>query len=310
MPPKKKPKPKSKFRRGTARGKADKETKGKTKTSQKQIVNVTVSSSGSGGSGGSGMGGSGPPQAPMFMPSHYQQPLFTPAIDPIKNTLTEVLLKESNKVKEEQPSPVPASTLDQAQQQRYLSKKEEVIQAKMALERERRAMEEQDNVLQQRYRSKKDEVMQAKMALEKERAMDDALRKFRDEQSQAQLRYNREAGALAKPKAPAKEPAKSKVATIASAPSSMIQPTLHGPMDMVEEDGGLVFRPQPVRRATRSGASTSSRTGPFTGPRKLPFTESESESNTYLGKYHKRKVGEDVPRARYYRKNWGEPFFA
>ena len=81
MPPKKQVKrEKSKFRRGATGVK-----KGKRKTSQKQIVNVSVTSSGSGGSG------MGVPSQPMFLPSHYQQPLFTPTIDPIKNTLTEVL---------------------------------------------------------------------------------------------------------------------------------------------------------------------------------------------------------------------------
>ena len=81
MPPKKQPKPK--FRRG----RVDRVKKGKKKASQKQIVNVTVTSTGS-GSGGSSMG---IPSQPIFMPNTYQQPLFTPAVDPIKNTLTEVL---------------------------------------------------------------------------------------------------------------------------------------------------------------------------------------------------------------------------
>ena len=81
MPPKKQPKPK--FRRG----RVDRVKKGKKKASQKQIVNVTVTSTGS-GSGGSSMG---VPSQPIFMPNTYQQPLFTPAVDPIKNTLTEVL---------------------------------------------------------------------------------------------------------------------------------------------------------------------------------------------------------------------------
>lgn len=86
MPPKKQPK--GKFRRG-ARGKVDRVKKGKKKASQKQIVNVTVTSTGS-GSGGSSMG---VPSQPIFMPNSYQQPIFTPAVDPIKNTLTEVLKK-------------------------------------------------------------------------------------------------------------------------------------------------------------------------------------------------------------------------
>ena len=97
MPPKKQPKPK--FRRG----RVDRVKKGKKKASQKQIVNVTVTSTGS-GSGGSSMG---VPSQPIFMPNTYQQPLFTPAVDPIKNTLTEVL-KEPVKGTEAVKSPEPA----------------------------------------------------------------------------------------------------------------------------------------------------------------------------------------------------------
>ncbi len=80
MPPKKS-KPKFRGRRNV--GSAVK--KGKKKASQKQIVNVTVTSSGSGGSS------MGAPSQPLFMPNTYQQPIFTPASDPIKNTLSEVL---------------------------------------------------------------------------------------------------------------------------------------------------------------------------------------------------------------------------
>ena len=87
MPPKKKPKPK--FRKGRGGGRVAAPKKGKKKASQKQIVNVTVTSTGS-GSGGSSMG---VPSQPIFMPSTYQQPIFTPAADPIKNTLSEVLKK-------------------------------------------------------------------------------------------------------------------------------------------------------------------------------------------------------------------------
>ncbi len=85
MPPKKQVKrEKSKFRR---RVRSTETRKGKRKTSQKQIVNVSVTSSGSGGSG------MGVPSLPTFLPSYYQQPLFTPPIDHIRNTLTEVLTK-------------------------------------------------------------------------------------------------------------------------------------------------------------------------------------------------------------------------
>ena len=91
MPPKKQSKPK--FRKGVRGGKVGAVKKGKKKASQKQIVNVTVTSTGS-GSGGSSMG---VPSQPIFMPNTYQQPLFTPAVDPIKNTLSEVLKEPTAK---------------------------------------------------------------------------------------------------------------------------------------------------------------------------------------------------------------------
>ena len=107
MPPKKQPKPK--FRKGVRGGRVAPVKKGKKKASQKQSVIVTVNSTGS-GSGGSSMGM--PSQAPIFIPTNYQQPMFTPPVDPIKNTLTEVLGKKT-KTQGSQvdiPDEIPAST--------------------------------------------------------------------------------------------------------------------------------------------------------------------------------------------------------
>ena len=98
MPPKKS-KPKFRGRRNV--GSAGK--KGKKKASQKQIVNVTVTSSGSGGSS------MGAPSQPNFMPNTYQQPIFTPAVDPIKNTVSEVL-KSSKGSQVDIPDEIPART--------------------------------------------------------------------------------------------------------------------------------------------------------------------------------------------------------
>ena len=110
MPPKtSKPKKQSKntFRRGV---RANAVKKGKKKASQKQVVNVTVTSTGS-GSGGSSMG---VPSQPIFIPNNYQQPLFTPAVDPIKNTLTEVVKPVATKVSQgsqvDMPDEIPPRT--------------------------------------------------------------------------------------------------------------------------------------------------------------------------------------------------------
>ena len=43
----------------------------------------------------------GVPSQPMFLPNNYQQPMFTPAVEPIKNTLTEVLNKNVKHEKKE-----------------------------------------------------------------------------------------------------------------------------------------------------------------------------------------------------------------
>ena len=88
MPPKKQPNPK--FRKGVRGGRVAAPKKGKKKASQKQSVIVTVNSTGS-GSGGSSMGM--PSQAPIFIPTNYQQPLFTPPVDPVKDSLAEKLKK-------------------------------------------------------------------------------------------------------------------------------------------------------------------------------------------------------------------------
>jgi hypothetical protein len=103
MPPKKS-KPKFRGRRNV--GSAGK--KGKKKASQKQIVNVTVTSSGSGGSS------MGAPSQPLFMPNTYQQPIFTPASDPIKNTLSEVLKSKSQGSQVDIPAEIPARTPSKA----------------------------------------------------------------------------------------------------------------------------------------------------------------------------------------------------
>jgi len=104
MPPKKQPKPK--FRKGARGGRVAAPKKGKKKASQKQSVIVTVNSTGS-GSGGSSMGM--PSQAPIFIPTNYQQPIFTPPVDPVKGSLKEVL-KKSQGSQVDMPDEIPAST--------------------------------------------------------------------------------------------------------------------------------------------------------------------------------------------------------
>jgi hypothetical protein len=100
MPPKKQPKPK--FRKGVRGGRVAAPKKGKKKASQKQSVIVTVNSTGS-GSGGSSMGM--PSQAPIFIPTNYQQPIFTPPVDPVKDSLAEKL-KTNTKSQGSQVNPI------------------------------------------------------------------------------------------------------------------------------------------------------------------------------------------------------------
>ena len=85
-----------KFRKGRRNvGKSSTTAKKDNKKSKNhsQIVNVNVSSSGSGGSGGAI-----PNAIPTFFPNTYQQPIFTPAPEPVKGTLSEIVKPIENKL--------------------------------------------------------------------------------------------------------------------------------------------------------------------------------------------------------------------